>query len=76
MINLFISSIVINDDIPVMEYAARSMQWDSNIGIFPTEIIELRFMQAVADIVGEYRYIHIGRNIFQITTKLVLLAVP
>ena len=65
MVNLFISRLVINDNIPVVEYSARRLQRNGNIGIFTAEIVKLGLVQPITDIVGEYSNIHISRNIFK-----------
>ena len=65
MVNLFISRLVINDNIPVVEYSPRRLQRNGNIGIFTAEIVKLGLVQPITDIVGEYYNIHISRNIFK-----------
>lgn len=65
MVNLFILCLVINDYIPVVEYTPRRLQRNSDMGIFPAEIVKLGFVQPIADIIREYYNIHISWNIFE-----------
>lgn len=56
---------IVNDDVPVMENAARPLQRNGYVGIFPAEIVKFSMMQLVAYVVGKQNNAYVRFYILQ-----------
>ena len=62
MVNNFVFSAEIYDDVSVVKNAVRAFERNKNIRIFFAEIIMLLLMQTFFQIVSKYRDFHIFRH--------------
>gem|GEM_PF-4433924 len=65
MVNDFVFSAEINNNVSVVKNTVRTLERNLNIRIFFAEIVILLFMQSLFQIVGKYRDFYIFRHRFQ-----------